>query len=242
LKNAGFGDGLYGFIYSLSSPIDIEEHGISVLASEARTPIQFLGPPRLGLTADNNYYRVPMVDGKRVLEIGCNIGLLAAHIINNRKAAFYCGIDPWRGEEQTPELRPRWRFGDVERRETLPFDEKWDVVVCFDVLYHLISPLQALRNLHDLAGEMLVLGTTIVPEGDCNSSPRHPIGPHVMRGPVMRFEPNYNGDPTNYFYPTESCLVSMLKWVGFKRIERKYYYYESGNGFFCDRGCYHCWK
>jgi 2-polyprenyl-3-methyl-5-hydroxy-6-metoxy-1,4-benzoquinol methylase len=118
--------------------------------------------------------------------------------------------------------------------------EKWDVVICFDVLYHLLSPLQGIRNLYDLTGECLVIGTTIVPDGE-SSSPNWPIEPHVVKGPVLRFEPGYNGDQTNYLYPTERCLVRMLEWAGFHTLERKYYYKESANGYFHDRTCYHCW-
>src|SRR5580704_12182719 len=62
---------------------------------------------------------------QRVLEIGCNVGYLARHIMQNLRPAEYCGIDPWHASDQTPELRPRWREGDVERRDTLPLGEKW---------------------------------------------------------------------------------------------------------------------
>jgi SAM-dependent methyltransferase len=196
---------------------------------------------RLGLTPDNNYYRLPNLEGKRVLEIGCNEGYLARHIIQNLRPAAYCGIDPWLSPNQTPELCRRWRDGDIQRRDTLPLREKWDVVICFDVLYHLLSPLEAIRNLFDLTTQCLVIGTAIIPEGE-SSSPNWPVEPHIVKGPVLRFEPGINGDPTNYLLPTERCLVRMLEWSGFENLEQKYYYFETAKGFLCDRVCYHCWK
>jgi SAM-dependent methyltransferase len=195
---------------------------------------------RLGLTPDNRYYALPPLEGKRVLEIGCNEGWLARHIIRDHKPRVYRGIDPWLSPDQTPELRPHWRHGDIQRRDTLPFGEKWDVVICFDVLYHLLSPLEALLNLYHLTGDCLVVGTAVIPEGDSHS-PNYAIEPHVAHGPLMRFEPGYRGDDTNYLFPTESCLVRMLRWAGFKRLERKYHFPETKVcGFFCDRVCYHC--
>jgi SAM-dependent methyltransferase len=196
---------------------------------------------RLGLTPDNNYYCLPDLEGRRVLEIGCNEGYLARHILRNLKPLDYCGIDPWIGSNQTPELRPRFRQGHIQRRETLPMNERWDVVICFDVLYHLLSPLEAILNLYELTGECLVIGTTIIPEGESNS-PNYPIEPHIVKGPVFRFEPGYNGDESNFLYPTEQCLIRMLEWASFEKLEPKYYYKDSASGYFHDRACYHSWK
>jgi SAM-dependent methyltransferase len=198
---------------------------------------------RLGLTPDNQYYCLPKLEAKRVLEVGCNVGLLARHILRNLKPREYRGIDPYQAHDQTPELRPHWRYGDIQRRDTLPYGEKWDVVVCFDVLYHLLSPLEGLLNLHQLTGECLVLGTAVIPEGEWCYSPNYPMEPHVARGPLLRFAPGYRGDNTNYLFPTESCLLRMLEWAGFRRLERKYHFPETKMcGFFCDRVCYHCHK
>lgn len=237
------GDGTHAFYYAPSEVIDVEKQAITVVVCETGASLPFSRDLWLGLTQDNNYYCIPdFVAGKRVLEIGCNDGRLARHILNNFQIVDYCGIDPWRAPKQTVELRPRWRPGDIERRETLPLNEKWNVVVCFDVLYHLVSPLQSLLNLHDLTSELLVLGTVVVPEGESSGGIKHPITPHKMKGPVMRFEPGYAGDKTNFFYPTEACLIRMLEWVGFESVERKYYYKEAQNGRFHDRACYYCWK
>lgn len=196
---------------------------------------------RLGLTADNSYYSLPDLRGKRVLEIGCNDGYLARHIVQNLKPMRYLGMDPWTGKNQTPELQPRFRVGDIEERSTLPLNEAWDVVICFDVFYHLLSPLRAALNLADLARECLVIGSAIIPEGIAKS-PNYPVEPHHASGPVFRFEPGYNGDHSNYLYATEKCLIRVFEWAGFPRVEKKYYYEESKNGYMCDRVCLHCWK
>ena len=194
---------------------------------------------KLGLTLDNRYYCLPDLNGRRVLEVGCNVGLLARHIVRRHHPLEYLGIDNWHASEQTPELSERFRPGDIQCRDTLPLDRNWDVVLCFDVFYHLLSPLESLRNLALLTSECLVLGTAVIPNGRLRAS-NDPLEPHYAEGPVMRFEPGFRGDPTNYLFPTEKCLVRMLRWAGFRRIERKYYYEESRVHGFCDRVCYHC--
>ena len=155
---------------------------------------------------------------------------------------MYAGVDMWQAPNMTAELRPYWRYGDIERSETLPLGERWDVVICFDVLYHLLSPLRGLLNLCHLTRGCLVIGTAIIPEGESLSS-NLPVDPHVAKGPLLRFEPGFRGDETNYFFPTEMCLVRMLNWAGFDMLQRQFYYPESRiHGFFVDRVSYHCWK
>src|SRR4029077_14673766 len=116
---------------------------------------------------------------------------------------------------------------------------KWDVVICFDVFYHLLSPLEALQNLALLAGECLVLGTAVIPSGRIRYT-QDPLDYHHAEGPLMRFEPGFRGDSSNYFFPTEQCLVRMLKWAGFQTLDKRFYYQESKLRGFCDRVCYHC--
>ena len=242
LQDCGIGDGRYGFHYAPSSPIDTEQREISVLADGRLIYPRGNMEGRLGLTPNNEYYKLPNLEGQRVLEIGCNEGYLARHIVRNLRPMEYVGIDVWRTPYQTEELRPRYREGDIERRETLPLGLEWDVVICFDVLYHLISPLLAIRNLFDLTRDCLVLGTAVIPEGECDS-PNYPVEPHIVKGPVLRFAPMYSGDNTNYWYPTEECVVRMLEWAGFKRIERQYNYKAVEElGLFTERTSYHCWK
>lgn len=193
----------------------------------------------LGLTPDNRYYALPDLQGKWVLEVGCNVGLLARHIINDLRPREYLGIDVWQAPDQTPELRERFRPGDIQRRDTLPPGGPWDVVICFDVLYHLLSPLEGLLNLAGLTRECLVIGTAVLPEGRIRRS-TDPLEYHHVEGPVMRFEPGFRGDPTNYFFPTEKCLTRMLEWAGFRGVEKKFHFAESKVKGFCDRVCYHC--
>jgi SAM-dependent methyltransferase len=242
LKQIGHGDGRYGFKFSPRFSLDTAIHRISIVADGE---IIFPGrntDGRLGLTPDNNYYRLPALQGRRILEIGCNEGRLARYILRNLNPLDYLGIDVQRTPYQTEELQPRYREGDLERRDTLPFDRRWDVVICFDVLYHLMAPLVGIKNLYDLAGECLVFGTAVIAEGECHS-PSYATEPHTARGPVLRFAPMYAGDPTNFWYPTVTCLVRMLEWAGFKRIEQQYHdKIPAEIGSFIERVSYHCWK
>ncbi len=182
---------------------------------------------KLGMCVDDSYYVLPPLKGKTVLEVGCNYGKLATHIVN-QGASKYLGIDIWppegeREKLQSPELFSRFQYGDVNNRDTLPYDQSWDVVVMFGVLYHLANPLQALINMRDLTKETLVVGTAY----------------HLSDESFLYFEPGHRGDVTNLWYPTRKCLLRMFWWLGLVP-DVKYTYPESKFfGTFHDRICIH---
>jgi 2-polyprenyl-3-methyl-5-hydroxy-6-metoxy-1,4-benzoquinol methylase len=70
-----------------------------------------------------------------------------------------CGIEG--RAENVSEARKRFPhipFGqaDIQERSTLELG-KFDLVLCFGLLYHLENPLLAIRNLHALTGKCLLL-------------------------------------------------------------------------------------
>jgi Methyltransferase domain len=54
----------------------------------------------------------------------------------------------------------RFVQGDLHDVDVEPHDVVW----CFGVLYHVPSPVDTLRRLHDLTGGVLLLGTEVIPE------------------------------------------------------------------------------
>ena len=182
---------------------------------------------KLGMCMNSNYYVLPPLKGKTVLEIGCNEGWLATYIME-QEPTRYLGVDLWphksvRESIQSSELFTRFQYGDITDRNSLPYNQSWDVVIMFGVFYHLIDPLQALINLRDLTKETLVIGTAF----------------HLGCGTFMHFEPGYWGDPSNYWYPTKECLLKMLSWLGLVS-EVKFIWEESKVvGCFHDRICIH---
>jgi tRNA (mo5U34)-methyltransferase len=96
----------------------------------------------------------------------------------------------------------------------------FDVVIFLGVLYHMRHPLLALEKVSAVTGEMLILETHV----DFTS----------LNRPAMAFYPDaeLGEDPSNWCGPNEACVISMLKDVGFKRVEVYWSTYQPTNGSF----------
>jgi tRNA (mo5U34)-methyltransferase len=83
----------------------------------------------------------------------------------------------------------------------------FDLVLFMGVLYHLRHPLLALEKVASVTGGRLILETQVDWLG--------------LRRPAMAFYPTteLNDDWTNWWAPNPSALVSMIKDVGFTRVE-----------------------
>jgi len=87
-----------------------------------------------------NYAGLPV---KRILDAGCGVGLLRAPLLRRLRGAEYVGLE-------TSEYLCRrygWRQGTVQ---TLSSRERFDLVICYDVLQYL-SEREAQRALTRLA-------------------------------------------------------------------------------------------
>lgn len=115
-----------------------------------------------------NFSVFPMKPGKRILEIGCGPGGHFEALLEWAPKA-YLGTDYsqefLRLSRQRIAGRSNWR---VEHLDILSLDfpgflreEKWDLVICFDVLEHLADEILALKNIHGImtatgAGEFFI--------------------------------------------------------------------------------------
>jgi SAM-dependent methyltransferase len=99
--------------------------------------------------------------GSRVLDVGCGVGHLAAELVN---LGFSVVCVDGR-EENVASLRSRYpslaaHVADVETG-ALHLLGRFDVVLCYGLLYHLENPIKALRNIESICGEALLLETMI---------------------------------------------------------------------------------
>ena len=83
----------------------------------------------------------------------------------------------------------------------------FDCVLFLGVLYHSQDPLRYLRNVFSVTRRMAIIET-------------HVDGDDYAR-PMMVFYPGatLNGDASNFWGPNKSCVVAMLREVGFTRVE-----------------------
>jgi SAM-dependent methyltransferase len=100
------------------------------------------------------------IDGRRVLEVGAGVGLLTNFFIDRG-----CSVVATEARaENVAELRRRLptidaREADVE--ENLEALGRFNVVFCYGVLYHLESPLRALRNIAAVCDDLLLIETMV---------------------------------------------------------------------------------
>ncbi|MEL6363171.1 MAG: DUF1698 domain-containing protein [Pseudomonadota bacterium] len=152
--------------------------------------------------------------GRTLIDIGCWDGWFTFEA--ERRGAVVTGCDHfcWSG--------PGWgsRAGFDYVREQIGSQAKaidcdipdlrpdqhgtYDVVLLLGVIYHCKDPLAIIERAAALASERLVIETQTMP-GD------EPIARYWLGDSL-------NGDPTNYWTPTVSCVHDMLREVGFTQF------------------------
>jgi FkbM family methyltransferase len=150
----------------------------------------------------------PLLGLATALDAGCGLGFFA-QILKE------CGLDvrAFDGREaNVAEARQRYPGisfdqGDVQDPRIARFGAS-DLVLCFGLLYHLESPLLAIRNLRELTGKALLLESMCLPEER----------PWML----LREEPSLDDQSLTdvAFYATEGCLAKMMYRAGFACVYR----------------------
>lgn len=162
---------------------------------------------RFGLTKE-------LVENKTILDIGAYDGLFSFEA-EKRGAKSVLATDiyqnalnpedpnkPFRIAKEALNSKVEFEFKDVYNLDAA---QKFDVVLFYGVLYHLVNPLEALQKIANVTNEVAVIETTA-------SSVKNP--------PMFEIRPNHDGDNTNMFYPNYTGLEKALLWAGFKRVEK----------------------
>ena len=84
----------------------------------------------------------------------------------------------------------------------------FDIVFFLGVFYHLEDTMKALRNIASVTKEFCILESEVTRR----------FGPNAPYAVFCEGD-SYLGDPSNWWVPNTACLVSMLREVGFKKIE-----------------------
>jgi SAM-dependent methyltransferase len=162
---------------------------------------------------------------KTALDLGCGLGHYAE--ILHKYGLDVLAVDG--RAENVEEARRRYPYlkfqvADAQDPALTNFG-KFDLVFCFGLLYHLENPFRVIRGIEKLAVKLTLI------EGIVYPSPE----------PVMvLMDENHGADQgLNFmaFYPSETCLVKMLRRAGFlecytpNRMPNHPEYQVGGNGF-----------
>jgi tRNA (mo5U34)-methyltransferase len=166
------------------------------------------------------------LDGKTVLDIGCNGGFYSIEM-KRRGAARVVGIDSEDYYLDQARFAAEICGVEIELRKLSVYDvgalaEKFDIVLFMGVLYHLRHPLLALDLIRrHVAKDLFVFqsmqrGSTEVAslEDDYEFWDEEVFEkPGFPR--LCFIEKKYSGDPTNWWVPNRACSEAMLRSAGF---------------------------
>lgn len=157
------------------------------------------------------------LNGKSVLDIGAWNGAFSIEA-KRRGAKRVVALD--RPASVIPDARASLRFaieasgldietadGDMDDIHALEGLGKFDIVLFLGVFYHLIDPIQALKQIFAATSDLMIMETHV------EKTPE--------QRPAMVFYPGSeaSNDPSNWWGPNVQCVEPLLKTIGFRRVE-----------------------
>src|SRR5260370_42068052 len=150
----------------------------------------------------------PALKLSNAVDAGCGVGFFSQTL--SKCGLNVCGFDG--REENVAEARRRFpdipfEEGDIEERAILQLG-RFDLVLCFGLLYHLENPLLAVRNLRGLTEKCLLLESMCLQEEKASM--------------LLREEPRQDDQGLSNVacYASEEGLVKMLYRAGFGTVYR----------------------
>jgi tRNA (mo5U34)-methyltransferase len=170
------------------------------------------------------------LQGKSVLDLGCNSGFFSFGM-KRRNAGRVMGVDIMHYLLAQSRFGSHWFDLPMDLRECGAYDvhrlgEQFDIVVFIGVLYHLKHPLYALEKVASVCKETMYFQSMV--RGDSaddfiakDDYPGNELEIFKKSNfPKLYFiEKSFNGDESNWWFATHSCLKAMLRTVGFRTIE-----------------------
>ena len=168
------------------------------------------------------------LSGKTVLDIGVNAGFFSLEM-KRRGAERVLGIDIMPHILAQTRFTSHWFELPIELFEWDVYDVgalgSFDIVVFLGVLYHLKHPLYALEKIESVCKSTLYFQSVVRGSG----KDFEPADDYLMSEtavfdlpeyPKLYFvEKSFNGDVSNWWMATRSCLKAMLRVAGFRNIQ-----------------------
>ncbi|MGK7396814.1 MAG: TIGR04290 family methyltransferase [Candidatus Cyclobacteriaceae bacterium M3_2C_046] len=170
------------------------------------------------------------LEGWQVLDIGCNAGFYSLELAKRGAMVTAIDIDPHylnqaRWVAELYGLDDRITYKQQQVYDLANDTDKYDLVWFMGVFYHLRYPLLSMDIISEKCRNKLMFQTLMLPGKDRETNiydrdinDRDDL---FRRGwPKMAFiESKFSGDPTNWWLPNHSGVLSMMKTCGFKVLE-----------------------
>jgi SAM-dependent methyltransferase len=154
------------------------------------------------------------LEGRRVLDVGCNAGYWASLAIE-AGADFLLGVDA--RERQLDQARlvfeakgidpTRYRFEEANVFEH-DFGESFDVVLCLGLMYHVSKPMELFEVMAGVGAELIVVDTIISPSAESIF--------RVRREPVDKWL--NAADMETVFIPSRQAVIDLAAQFGFETV------------------------
>jgi len=171
------------------------------------------------------------LEGKEVLDIGCNAGYYSLELAKRGAKVTAIDIDPHylrqaRWAASVHGLDDRIEFHQMPIYQLAHWQRQFDLIWFMGVLYHLRYPLLALDIVRRRSKGMMIFQTLTTP-GESVFDPQENYPLHEREilqedgWPRMSFiEHRLANDPTNWWAPNHACVEAMLRSSGFEQVER----------------------
>ena len=167
--------------------------------------------------------------GKTVLDLGCKFGFFCFEALKRgAKRAVGVDVDPYSLERARRladclGLDATFELFDIEKE---PIRERFDYVLCLNLLHHLRNPLTALERLAAVTDERLILESATMGRHDRRRLRLSPFETLLLRRrPILYASRNGTSDRRNVqkFFITPSAIENLLRYQSnaFARVDKQ---------------------
>lgn len=156
------------------------------------------------------------LEGKRVLDIGCNAGFWSLHAIE-AGCDFVLGVDGRQMHVDQANLvfetkrvdASRYRFlrSNIFDLDLVPFGQ-FDIVLCLGFLYHINKPIELLERISAVNSDFLLIDTAV------DSSPESLL--RVVHENLT--DPRHAADYELVLWPTRRAVIDMARLFGYQAV------------------------
>jgi SAM-dependent methyltransferase len=165
--------------------------------------------------------------GKTVLDLGCKFGFFCFEALKRgAKRAVGVEVDPYSLERARRladclGLNATFELADIEQE---PIHERFDYVLCLNLLHHLRNPLTALERLAAVTDERLILESATMGRHDRQRLQLSPFETLLLRRrPILYASRNGTSDRRNVqkFFITPTAIENLLRYQSnaFARVD-----------------------